>query len=244
MERVIYIIGMGPGDEAYLTAQAREAIEKADVVVGYTLYTELMKAYFPDKEYMSTGMRMETERCRLCYRLCEEGRRVALICSGDAGVYGMASPMYELAPEYKDTELYVIPGVTAAISGAALLGAPLGHDHCYISLSDLLTPWEVIEKRIRAATEGDFVTVFYNPSSRKRKDYLQRACEIMLSSGADPGRACGYVENIGREGTKTVTLTLGELMKTEVNMFTTVFIGSSESYIKGDKLITSRNYRI
>ncbi|MBR4513863.1 MAG: precorrin-3B C(17)-methyltransferase [Lachnospiraceae bacterium] len=244
MERVIYIIGMGPGDEEYLTAQAREALMKADVIVGYTLYAELMKKIFPDKEYRTTGMRMEVERCRLCYELCKEGKTVALICSGDAGVYGMASPMYEMLNEYTDIEPVVIPGITAALSGAAVLGAPLGHDHCIISLSDLLTPWEVIERRLKAATDGDFVTVLYNPSSKKRKDYLQRACDIMLAAGAKRDCACGYVQNIGREGTRAKTLTLEELRFEEVDMFTTVFIGNSESYIKGDKLITSRNYRI
>ena len=163
----------------------------------------------------------------------------------------MAAPMYELLPEYVNTNsdftednIIVIPGVTAAISGAAVLGAPINHDFCVISLSDLLTPWEVIEKRLRAAIMGDFAIVIYNPSSKKRHDYLQRACEIMLDAGADNKRACGYVENIGREGTNSKVLTLDELKDASVNMFTTVFIGNSKSEIIKGKLVTKRGYQI
>ena len=176
---------------------------------------------------------------------------MAFICSGDAGVYGMAAPMYELLPEYvnansdlTEENLIVIPGVTAAISGAAVLGAPINHDFCVISLSDLLTPWEMIEKRLKAAIDGDFAIAIYNPSSKKRHDYLKRACEIMLAAGASENRACGYVENIGREGTKSVVMPLGELKEAEVNMFTTVFIGNSKSEIVLGKLVTKRGYQI
>ena len=166
-----------------------------------------------------------------------------MICSGDAGIYGMASLMYEIGKNYPDIELEVIPGITAASSGAAVLGAPLNHDFCVISLSDLLTPWEKIEKRLIAAAEGDFAMAIYNPSSHKRKDYLQRACDILLAF-LEEERACGYVENIGREGTKAVTCTLKELRDKEVNMFTTVFIGNAGSEIINNKLITKRGYRI
>jgi len=243
MENVIYIVGIGPGNEECLTGQARRAIEESDVVVGYTVYAELLKKYYPQKEYQTTGMRQEIERCRLCFELCRQGKNVALICSGDAGVYGMASPMYELLEEEGDVELVVVAGITAANSGAAVLGAPLNHDYCVISLSDLLTPWETIEKRLRAAIEGDFTIAIYNPSSRKRADYLKKACNIMLQAGASRERACGYVENIGREGTRAVTCTLEELREEEVNMFTTVFIGNSMSYIRQGKLITKRGYQ-
>lgn len=186
-------------------------------------------------------MRQETERCELCFREAEAGKRVALICSGDAGIYGLASLMYELGEEHLQTELIVIPGITAASSGAAVLGAPLNHDFCVISLSDLLTPWEKIEKRLRAAAMGDFAIAIYNPSSHRRKDYLQRACDILLET-IEGERPCGYVENIGREGTREVTCTLRELRDREVNMFTTVFIGNSETEILRDKLITKRGY--
>ncbi len=243
MEKLIYIVGLGPGDEEYLSGQAREALEASDVIVGYKVYVDLVKDYYPDKEYMTTGMRQEIERCRLCYDLAKEGKKVSLVCSGDAGIYGMASPMYELLGEYEDTELVVVPGITAASSGAAVLGAPLNHDCCLISLSDLLTPWETIEKRLRAAVAGDFAIALYNPASHKRPDHLKKACDILMDAGAEKERACGYVENIGRENTSSYVCTLEELRDRQVNMFTTVFIGNSLSYIYGDKLITKRGYK-
>ena len=180
----------------------------------------------------------------MCYEEAKKGKRVALICSGDAGIYGMASLMYEMSAEYPSCELTVVPGITAASSGAAVLGAPLNHDFCVISLSDLLTPWEQIKARLRAAVLGDFAIALYNPSSRKRADYLQRACDILLDAGAKGTRACGYVENIGRDGETTHTCTLRELREIQVNMFTTVFIGNSQSVIMGDKLVTKRGYQI
>lgn len=240
----VYIVGIGPGSPEGMTGEAEAAVQKADIVIGYTKYVELLKPFFPEKEYASTGMRQELDRCRLCYEEAQKGKIVALVCSGDAGIYGMASPMYELQGEYPDVDLAVIPGVTAASSGAAILGAPLNHDFCVISLSDLLTPWEVIEKRLRAAVYGDFAMAIYNPSSHKRKDYMSRAVQIMLDAGAAPDRACGWVENIGREGTRTAVCTLQELAAAELNMFTTVFIGNSQSEIRNGKLITKRGYRI
>lgn len=242
MGNLINIIGIGPGDEKYFTKAAKEALENSDVIVGYGVYVDLVKPHFPDKEYMTTPMTREIERCRLCYDLALSGKKVALVCSGDAGVYGMASPMYELLSEYEGVELNVVAGITAANSGAAMLGAPLNHDYCLISLSDLLTPWEVIEKRIKAAIMGDFAIAIYNPSSHKRADYLNKACKIMIENGAAKERACGYVENIGREGMKTTVCTLEELANSQVNMFTTVFIGNSSSYIENGKLITKRGY--
>lgn len=242
MGNLIYIVGIGPGEECFLSGQAKKALENSDVIIGYTVYAELVKPVFPDKEYLTTGMTKEIERCRLCYEEAAKGKTVALVCSGDAGVYGMASPMYELLPEYENTELEVVPGITAANSGAAVLGAPLNHDYCVISLSDLLTPWETIEKRIKAAIAGDFAIAIYNPSSHKRKDYLMKACDIMLESGASPDRACGYVENIGREGQNATVCTISELREAQVNMFTTVFVGNSMSFIQDNKLVTKRGY--
>lgn len=243
MEKLIYVIGIGPGDDANFTGQAIKALKESDVIVGYTVYVDLVKKILPDKEYMTTGMTREIERCRLCFDLAKLGKTVSLVCSGDAGVYGMASPMYELLPEYDDVDIVVVSGITAANSGAAILGAPLNHDYCVISLSDLLTPWEMIENRLKAAIMGDFAIAIYNPSSKKRVDYLKRACDIMLAAGAKLDRACGYVENIGRKGMNSGVCTLGELRELSVNMFTTVFIGNSESYIQKDKLITKRGYR-
>ena len=169
-----------------------------------------------------------------------------MVCSGDAGVYGMAAPVYELIEKSQvgcDFDVEVVPGVTAANSGAAVLGAPLNHDFCVISLSDLLTPWETIEKRLKAAIDGDFAIAIHNPSSKKRADYLKKACDIMLKAGAMPTRACGYVMNIGREDTQSFVCTLEELRNCQVNMFTTVFIGNSMTYIKGNRLITKRGYK-
>lgn len=240
----IFVVGMGPGAEEMMTAQAISALEKSDVIIGYTVYLELLGERFAGKEMKSTPMRQEIERCKMCFEEAQKGKVVSMVCSGDAGVYGMAAPMLEIGKDFPDCELTVIPGITAANSGAAVLGAPLNHDFCVISLSDLLTPWEMIEKRLIAAIKGDFAIAIYNPSSHKRKDYLQRACDIMINAGASLDRACGYVENIGREGTKAVCMPLSELKNAEVNMFTTVFVGNSQSEIVGNKLVTKRGYQI
>ena len=239
----IFMVGMGPGREDMMTGEALAALEQSDVIIGYTVYLGLLGERFQGKELLSTPMRQETERCQLAFQEAEKGKQVALICSGDAGIYGMASLMYEIGKTHLETELVVIPGITAASSGAAVLGAPLNHDFCVISLSDLLTPWEKIEKRLVAAAEGDFAMAIYNPSSHKRKDYLMRACDILLCH-IEGERACGYVENIGREGTRAVTCTLRELRETQVNMFSTVFIGNAGSEIINGKLVTKRGYQI
>ncbi|MBQ6315140.1 MAG: precorrin-3B C(17)-methyltransferase [Mogibacterium sp.] len=246
---MISIVGMGPGRESMMTGEAIAALDMADVIIGYTVYLELLGERFTGKEFMSTPMKQETRRCRMCYEQAALGKEVAMICSGDAGIYGMASLMFELREEYCQEgtddprfDIKVIPGITAASSGAAELGAPLNHDFCVISLSDLLTPWELIEKRLRAAAAGDFAIAIYNPSSHKRHDYLQKACDILLETVPEE-RACGYVRNIGRDGTETHVCTLGELRDAEVDMFTTVFVGNSTSRIIAGKLITPRGYK-
>lgn len=252
MNGKIFVIGIGPGSLEKMTVEAINAIKESDIVIGYTLYIELLKENFPDKKYDSTPMRKEIDRCELCFKNSLEGKTVSLVCSGDAGVYGMASPMYELQKqnsEYRKIKLEIIPGVTAANSGASVLGAPLNHDFCVISLSDLMTPWNLIEKRIRCAIEGDFAIAIYNPSSHKRKDYLKKALMVMNEAGASLERKCGYVQNIGRKGIVSEVCTLGELMEKEVDMFTTVFIGNSQSEILEDadgklKLFTKRGYSI
>ncbi len=243
MKNRIYIVGIGPGREGMMTLEALQALENSDVIIGYTGYINLLGERFAGKEMKSTPMRGEEERCKLCFTEAEKGKRVALICSGDAGIYGLASLMYEIGKEYPETELVTVPGITAASSGAAVVGAPINHDFCVISLSDLLTPWDKIEKRLLAAAAGDFAIAVYNPSSRNRKDYLLRACDILLRV-IEEERPCGYVDNIGREGTRVGTCTLKELRNTQVNMFTTVFIGSSGSEIINGKLITKRGYQI
>ena len=240
----IYVVGMGPGEEQMMTPQAHHALEESDTIVGYHAYLQLLGEEYQKKELLSTPMKQEVERCRLCFEKARQGKVVSMVCSGDAGIYGMASLLYEMGKEYPDCTLEVIPGITAASSGAAVLGAPLNHDFCVISLSDLLTPWEQIERRLAAAAEGDFAIALYNPSSHKRADYLKRACDILAAHGVEETRACGYVENIGREGTKTMTGTLSQLRECSVNMFTTVFIGNSQSEIVNGKLITRRGYHI
>jgi precorrin-3B C17-methyltransferase len=243
MKHKIYVVGMGPGNENGMTGQAKAALLESDVIIGYTVYLQLLGAEFQEKECLSTPMTKEKERCVLCFQEARKGKIVSMVCSGDAGIYGMASLMYEIGRDYPDCELEIIPGVTAASSGAAELGAPLNHDFCVISLSDLLTPWEQIRKRLLAAAEGDFAMAIYNPSSKKRADYLQRACDLLLQK-IEPERPCGYVENIGREGTKTCVCTLAELREKQVNMFTTVFVGNSQSEILDGKLITKRGYKL
>ena len=239
----VYVVGIGPGDAGMMTVQARKVLEDSDVIAGYRGYTQLVKDSFPDKEYYENGMGGELERCEKCLLLAEDGKRVSLVCSGDAGVYGMASPLMELAEkrEFRDTE--VIPGVTAALSGAAVLGAPLGGDFCTISLSDLMTPWEVIEKRLRAAAEGDFCIAIYNPSSRGRADHLKRACRILMEK-LSPDTPCGFVRNIGREGCDSAVCTLLELAEKETDMFVTVFIGNSQTRERNGKLVTPRGYKL
>ena len=237
------VIGLGPGAGRDLTGRARQALEECDCIVGYTAYVDLIRADFPDKEIRSTGMRREVDRCRVAVEETLRGRNVAMVCSGDSGVYGMAGLVYEVAQDYPPIDIEVVPGITAACGGAAVLGAPLTHDFAVISLSDLLTPWEKIQKRLEAAAAADFVICLYNPRSRSRSDYLRRACDILLTQKA-PDTVCGFVQNIGREGERAVTLTLAELREnTEVDMFTTVFIGNSETALIGGRMVTPRGYR-
>lgn len=239
----IYVVGMGPGEEKQMTIEAREVLESCDVIVGYTVYAELMKKMLPEKTYLTTPMRQEAERCRLAFEEAQKGKKVAMVCSGDAGVYGMSGLMLEIGEEYPDCKVKVVSGVTAALAGGAVLGAPLMHDFAVISLSDLLTPWEKIEKRIRGAAMADFVICLYNPSSRKRADYLKKACEYILEYQS-PDTVCGYVRNIGREGEDAHILTLSELKDTEVDMFTTVYIGNSQTRNVDGKMVTPRGYRL
>ena len=238
----IYVVGIGPGKAQFMTTQARQALEEAEVLCGYTVYVELVAPLFPGKETYTTPMTKELDRCRWALQTAASGKTVALVCSGDPGVYGMAAPLLQLAPDYPDVEVEVVAGVTAALSGAAVLGAPLGHDFCVISLSDLLTPWAVIEKRLQCAARGDFAICLYNPSSRKRADHLQRACDILLASGKAPETVCGWVRNIGREGQEKQLLTLEELRDVQLDMFTTVFIGSAGTRNIQGNMVTARGY--
>ena len=238
----LYVVGIGPGGEAGMTLEARDALARAELICGYTAYVELVAPLFPQAETYATPMLREAERCRRALAEAQKGKTVALVSSGDAGVYGMAAPVLELLPEYGGAEVEIVAGVTAALSGAALLGAPLGHDFCVISLSDLLTPWAVIEKRLRCAAEGDFAVVLYNPSSKRRSGHLRRACDILLETRGG-GTSCGIVRNIGRAGEGKRLLTLAELREAEADMLSTVFIGSSATREIGGWLVTPRGYQ-
>ena len=239
----VYVVGMGPGAYEEMTVRAVKTLEECEVIVGYTVYVDLLKEHFPEKEFMATPMRQEVQRCRMAFEAAATGKKTAMVCSGDAGIYGMAGLMYELGEEFPQVEIEVVPGVTAAIGGSAVLGAAVGHDCALISLSDLLTPWEVIEKRLLAAAESDFVICLYNPSSKKRSDYLKKACMLMLEYKKED-TVCGIVRQIAREGEEIQLLTLNELKDTAVDMFSTVFIGNSQTKIIRGRMVTPRGYQI
>ena len=236
----LFVVGIGPGGYDGMTMGAVKALENADLIVGYTAYCDLMRPYFPKKTFLSTPMMKEVARCRMALERAAAGETVALICSGDAGIYGMASPVLELAEEY-GVEVKIVAGVTAAASGAALLGSPLTCDFTVVSLSDLLTPMEVIEKRLECAAKADMAVVLYNPASKKRADYLRRACDIFLRYRA-PKTVCGVARNIGREGEYTKLMTLAQLRDYEADMFTAVFIGNSLTRVVNGKMVTPRGY--
>ena len=238
----LYIVGFGPGNYDSMTMEACSVIERCGLVVGYTTYTDIIKKYFPHKEFYSTPMKKETDRVKYALERASEGTETALICSGDSGVYGMAGLALELSADYPNAEITIVPGITAALSGGAVLGAPLTHDFAVISLSDLLTPWEKIKKRLECAAAADFVICIYNPSSKKRSDYLQKACDIMLKFKSCE-TICGYVKNIGRNGQKSGILTLLQLRDFHADMFTTVFVGNSQTKVINGKMVTPRGYR-
>lgn len=238
----LYVIGIGPGEYEQMTLKAIHAMEKSEVIIGYTVYVDLVKEHFPGKEFLTTPMKKEVDRCVMAFEEAKKAKVVSMICSGDAGVYGMSGLMYEVGVNYPEVELEIIPGVTAATGGAAVLGAPLIHDFCLISLSDLLTPWEKIEARLLAAAEADFVVCLYNPSSRKRSDYLQKACDLMMQYKS-PETVCGIVSYIGRDGEHYEVMDLKTLRDTKVDMFTTVWVGNSQTKEINGKMVTPRGYR-
>lgn len=242
-KKTVFVVGLGPGGGQFLTVQAQSALQQAEVLCGYTVYIDLVRPLYPEKECYATGMTREIDRCRWALDTARAGRDVALVCSGDAGVYGMASPLLELAPDYPDVAVEIVPGLTAALSGGAVLGAPLAHDFCVISLSDRLTPWEVIEKRLACAAMGDFCVALYNPSSKGRPDYLAKAVCILLENGKSADTVCGIVRNIGREGQTARILTLAQLESITVDMFTTVYIGNAATKQLGGRMVTPRGYR-
>ena len=241
MSKVI-VVGIGPGNYENMTILADRALQTCDVIIGYHVYVDLVKERYPDKEFLTTPMTQETRRCQMAIEIAAQGKTVAMVCSGDSGIYGMAALIYELRGEYTTPEVEVIPGLTAASSGAARLGAPLTHDFAVISLSDRLTSWETIETRLESAATADLSIVLYNPASKVRPDHLRRACDILLRH-LPQSRLCGIARNIGRAGETRRLLSLGELRDADVDMFCTVFIGNKTTRCIAGNMVTPRGYR-
>ena len=238
----MYVVGMGPGSMDQMTGAALEALKRCQVIAGYTVYVDLIREHFPHKQFLTTAMTREEERCRRALECCMEGKDTAMICSGDAGIYGMAGLILELAGQYPGVQVEIVPGVTAASAGAAVLGAPLMHDFAVISLSDRLTPLDAIWNRVESAAQAGFVICMYNPASKGRPDYFRQACERILKyRGEDT--VCGLVSNIGRDGQHMEVMSLGEMKDRAVDMFTTVYIGSPQTRKIGQYMVTPRGYR-
>ena len=245
----IIVAGIGPGSKDDITPAVLEAVREADAIVGYKYYFQFIEPYVKSGcACIDTGMKKERERAEQAFQLAEQGKTVVVISSGDAGLYGMAPLIYEMgrerarvSPAQPATEIVTLPGISAFQKAASLLGAPIGHDMCIISLSDLMTPWQVIERRIKAAAAGDFVTAVYNPKSHGRYWQLYRLLELFLQErSADT--PVGYVRQAGREEQKVKTTTLGQFDPEDVDMFTVVLIGNSQSYLTDGKFITPRGY--
>lgn len=246
MNKKIYIIGLGPGLYEHMTEAAVKALDASDAIVGYKTYMDIIADLIGDQEVHSSGMRREVDRCQETLDLAETGKVVSLVSSGDAGVYGMAGIMLELAEKQgSDVELEVIPGISAANAAAATLGAPLMHDYCVISLSDLLTDWAVIEKRLHCAGEGDFVVALYNPKSKGRPDNIRIARDILLENKA-PETPVGIVRNAKRADESAVITTLKDMCEAEIDMFSMVIIGNSKTRVSADgkRMITPRGYAL
>lgn len=235
---MINVVGIGPGSQATMTCEAMEAIEQSDVIVGYKTYIDLVKDLINDKEVVSNGMKQEIERVKKAVEISKTGKTVAVISSGDAGVYGMAGLVLELS---EGEDVRIISGVTASTAAASVLGAPLMHDFCHISLSDLLTPLDLIYKRVKLASEGDFVICIYNPRSKGRPDYLKNSFEIMkkYKSNSTP---VGIVKNACRENQEVRICTIDTMDYESVDMLSLVIVGNSSTYIKNNKIITKRGY--
>ena len=234
-----YVIGIGPGGLDERTLRAVKAIEESDIIVGYTKYIEMVKDLIKDKEIFKTGMRGEEERCREALELSKD-KKVALISTGDSGIYGMAGLILEMR---KDENVEIIPGITASSAAGSVLGAPLMHDNCNISLSDLMTPYEDIKKRVRLAAEGDFVISLYNPKSKGRPHYL-RECVDIIKEFRGEETPIAVVRNALREGESKEIFTLKDFNDEVVDMFSIVIIGNSKSYIKDGYFVTPRGYKI
>lgn len=259
MKGKLFVVGIGPGEVGHITQKALDALFEAEVIVGYKTYVKLIKGLIKGKEVVSTGMTQEVDRCKAAIELAEKGKKVAIISSGDAGIYGMAGLVYELIacrggsmpppgqgtalPLLSVHDVEVIPGVSALNASAAVLGAPLMHDFAAISLSDLLTPLKLIQKRIEAAAMADFVICLYNPKSSGRTEQIGIARDILLRY-RKPETPVGIVRNAMREGQEMVVTTLADMLEQKIDMLTTVIIGNSQTYVVDGVMITPRGYKI
>lgn len=246
MKGKIFVIGIGPGNPDNMTVRVYKALEKCQVLVGYTVYIEQVKELSSGKEIIKKAMGQEVERGRIAIEKALEGKTVGVVCSGDSGPYGMAGLILELLKDHPDREeisCEVIPGITSALSCASLLGAPIVEDFCTISLSDYMTPWERIINRLEHACAGDFVIALYNPRSQARPDYLEKALSVVrkFREGSTP---VGLVRNAYREDQKVVVLPLENFDPEMVDMFCTVIIGNSKTYQANGLMITSRGYQL
>ena len=240
---MIYIVSTGPGLIECMSGEAVEAIETSDVIVGYNKYIQLLEPILTRQEIFSNGMKKEVDRCRKALELSQAGKTVAMVSGGDAGIYGIGGIMQEIIlEEGPETEVYAIPGVTSAHAAAAALGAPIVHDSVYISLSDLLTDIEVIKKRLHCAGSGDFITCIYNPKSKGRPHYIEMARDILLEY-KDPSTPVGLVKNAKRDNEEVFIKTLETMCEVDINMSTMVIVGNSDTFVKGNKMITPRGYR-
>jgi len=241
---MLYVVGLGPGEKGKMSLEAIEVIKKVDVIVGYTTYIRLIKELIDEKELVSTGMKQEIDRCKKAIEIAREGKDVAVISSGDAGVYGMAGLILELTSQMdEEIVVKVVPGITASIAGAALLGAPLMNDFCHISLSDLMTPWEMIEKRLHAAASADFVICLYNPRSKGRPNHIAKALEIIQQYKLKD-TIIGLAKDVGRKEEEAILTSIAELDETKVDMTTVVLVGNKETYISDNRMITPRGYQL
>ncbi len=242
----LYVVGLGPGSYGDMSQRAQTAIQESSIIVGYNTYIKLIEELIVDKQVVGTAMMQEIERCQKAVELASEGNQVAVVSSGDSGIYGMAGLVIELVhklPETQRPQLEVIPGISAVSAAAAVLGAPLMHDFAVISLSDLLTPWEKIQKRIAMAAEGDFVTALYNPKSNRRTSQIEFVRETMLKF-RDAKTPVGIVTNATRTGEICVISDLENFTNEEIAMFSLVIIGNSQTYVENGRMITPRGYHV
>ncbi len=238
---MLYVVGMGSGKYEHMTIEAKNVLESVDLIVGYKVYADIVREFLPNQNYFDTAMTKEVDRCQYAIDEAKSGKNVAVVSSGDSVVYGMASLVLELAEKSNFSDVKIVSGVSACITGSGVLGSVISNDFCVVSLSDLLTPWEKIEKRLMGAGVGDFCVAIYNPSSIKRHDYLMKACDILLEYKSKD-TICGTVRNIGRSGEEANIMTLETLRNTKVDMFTTVFIGNSETKVIDGRMVTVRGY--